>query len=260
MMHSQWRNALLDPDAPLPEGLRTWNGSDPLPRFNVYRNNVIVSLVDALAETFPVCQALVGEAFFRSMARSYVRESLPSSPVLARYGRDFPEFVESFAPARPVAYLADMARLEWHYLDAHHAADEEPLSAGALHDSLRAARTLHAVRLRCHPSLRVLDSAHAIASLWAAHQGTMDIGSVDPLQGECAWLLRSGITVSVRRAAAAAGRWLGALSGGRSLGDALDAALERDPAFDAAGHLAELLRLGGIVAVNVVMDTSRAHS
>ena len=40
--------ALLDPGLPPPEGLITWNGSDPVRRFAVYRNNVIVSLVDAL--------------------------------------------------------------------------------------------------------------------------------------------------------------------------------------------------------------------
>lgn len=44
--------ALLDPAQPCPPGLTTWNGSDPAHRFAVYRNNVIVSLVDALADTF----------------------------------------------------------------------------------------------------------------------------------------------------------------------------------------------------------------
>lgn len=44
--------ALLDPAHPCPPGLTAWNGSDPAHRFAVYRNNVIVSLVDALADTF----------------------------------------------------------------------------------------------------------------------------------------------------------------------------------------------------------------
>ena len=43
--------ALLDPELPCPMGLSAWNGSDPAQRFRVYRNNVIISLVDALADS-----------------------------------------------------------------------------------------------------------------------------------------------------------------------------------------------------------------
>ena len=64
--------ALLDPGAACPPGLRSWNGSDPGARFAVHRNNVVVSLIDALADGFPVTQELVGEAFFRAMARVHV--------------------------------------------------------------------------------------------------------------------------------------------------------------------------------------------
>ncbi|HSO45483.1 MAG TPA: DNA-binding domain-containing protein, partial [Rhodoferax sp.] len=46
--------ALLNPHMPCPGGLTTCNGSDPATRFAVYRNNVTVSLIDALADTYPV--------------------------------------------------------------------------------------------------------------------------------------------------------------------------------------------------------------
>ena len=51
--------ALLDPDLPPPDRLIAWNGSDPARRFAVYRNNVVVSLVDALAwySTIGRCQS-----------------------------------------------------------------------------------------------------------------------------------------------------------------------------------------------------------
>ncbi|MBK6864396.1 MAG: putative DNA-binding domain-containing protein, partial [Ideonella sp.] len=45
-MSAAFARALLQPDAPCPAGLKTWNGSDPAKRFAVYRNNVVVSLVD----------------------------------------------------------------------------------------------------------------------------------------------------------------------------------------------------------------------
>ena len=82
--------ALGSPEGPLPTGLHTWNGSDPGRRFAVYRNNVLASLIDALADSFPVVQALVGEPFFRAMAQIYVRECPPESPILAEYGDRLP--------------------------------------------------------------------------------------------------------------------------------------------------------------------------
>lgn len=87
--------ALLDPALPYPAGLKTWNGSDPSVRYAVYRNNVANSLIDALADTFPVVEQLVGTDFFRAMAHCYVRQSPPVSRLLVRYGENFPNFVAS---------------------------------------------------------------------------------------------------------------------------------------------------------------------
>jgi len=116
-------SALLDPARPVPSGLATWNGSDPVARFAVYRNNVVVSLVAALADTFPVVRELVGEEFFTAMARLYVAEQPPLSPVLAHYGDGFADWVVQFEPAAAVPCLADMARLERARVRAYHAAD-----------------------------------------------------------------------------------------------------------------------------------------
>ena len=74
-------NALLAPERPLPPGLIAWNDSDPALRFGVYRNNAAVSLTEALAGGFPVTRALVGDAFFEAMARCFVAEHLPRSPI-----------------------------------------------------------------------------------------------------------------------------------------------------------------------------------
>ena len=127
-MNSQtaFAQALLDPERDCPSGLTTWNGSDPVMRFAVYRNNVMLSLIDALADTFPVTQELVGEEFFRVMAKHFVQAQPPRSRLLAFYGDSFADFVDSFAPAAPVPYLADVARLEMCRVRAYHAADVPP--------------------------------------------------------------------------------------------------------------------------------------
>ncbi|WP_141701617.1 DNA-binding domain-containing protein, partial [Methyloceanibacter marginalis] len=81
-------------------------GKSPSRRFAVYRNNVYASLIDVLGSRFPVSARLVGEEFFRAMARIYVAQTPPASPVLLHYGAEFADFVGTFPPASAVPYLA----------------------------------------------------------------------------------------------------------------------------------------------------------
>src|SRR5258707_7002615 len=81
-------------------------------RYNVYRNNVTVSLIDALADIYPAVQRITGAEFFRAMARFHVRATPPTSPLLFEYGRDFPAFIEGYEYAQAMPWLADTARIE----------------------------------------------------------------------------------------------------------------------------------------------------
>ncbi len=113
---------LLDPDRPPPDLVLGPKGKAATKRYAVYRNNVTVSLIDALAASFPATQRITGKDFFRAMARFHVRATPPDSPLLFEYGRDFPDFIERYEYAQPMPWLADVARIERAWLDAYHAA------------------------------------------------------------------------------------------------------------------------------------------
>jgi hypothetical protein len=239
-------NALRDRLAPCPAGLTTWNGSDPAARLAVYRNNVWVSLIDALADGFPVTQALVGADFFRAMAQCFIQAQLPRSALLAEYGADFPDFIAGFAPADPVPYLADVARLEWLRVRAYHAADADPVTPERLQLALSQPETLGQWGLRLHPALSVLASDYAVVALWAAHQGVGDLGAVDPSQAETALVLRAGLEVEVIRLAAGAAEFIQQVLAGACLSAAVEQAMARAADFDFSEMLALLLRTGAI--------------
>src|SRR5436309_1556227 len=76
-------------------------------RLRVYRHHVFHSLATALAATFPTVHALVGDDFFRGLARGFVGGSLPTQPVLSEFGAGFAKFIEGYAPAGSLPYLAD---------------------------------------------------------------------------------------------------------------------------------------------------------
>ncbi|MCA0406177.1 MAG: DNA-binding domain-containing protein [Proteobacteria bacterium] len=187
-LQSRFRQALLDPETAVPPEVTSWNGSDPAQRFAVYRNNVTVSLIEALGATFPTVKAMVGEDFFRDMARVYLRAHPPSSPMMVRFGESFPDFLAGFAPVATLAYLPDLARLEAARRRAFHAADAASLSPEDFASLDPAA--LPGLVVTLHPSLQVFSARHAAVSLWAAHQGQGALEAVDPHVPEEALILR----------------------------------------------------------------------
>ena len=251
-MSADFADALLATDGGCPPWLTTWNGSAPEKRFAVYRNNVVVGLIDALADSFPVTQALVGEEFFRAMAREFVRATPPRSPVLALYGDGFGDFIADFPPVAGLAYLADLARLEYLRVLAFHAADASPLTQEALGGVLADEAALPLARFALHPSLFVLASAHAVVSLWAAHQAESDarqLAGLDTTRAESALVCRRELAVEVFRIESGTADFITALTHGSAFGAAAKQASARDAGFDLAATLALLLRAGAIVGI-----------
>lgn len=244
-----WAQALLDPDQAVPQGLRTWNHSDPAKRLAVHRNNVLVSLVDALAQTFPVTQQLVGEAFFRAMAQVIVRTHPPRTRVLAHHGQALPGFVAQFPPAAGLPYLADVSLLEWQRLQALHAADASAVEPATIAALLADAERLPLLRWQLHPSLQLLRSPHAVVSLWAAHQpgSGIAIEDVDMALPESALVFRSGLDVMVLQSDAALTALTASLMDNTAFGTAIDQALTADPAFDPSRAMAVLIRHGLLI-------------
>lgn len=242
--------ALFDPERPPPAGLATWNGSDPAARFAVYRNNVIVSLIDALADTFPATQELVGETFFRALARLYVREEPPRSRMLAFYGESFPAFIERFPPAASVPYLADVARLEMRWVQAYHAADTAPLPADAIAQALARPDELAGLCIEFRPPVQLLRSRYAVLSLWEAHRGLRNIATVDPYAPECALILRPALDVEVIRLNGATGDFVARLAQGETLGVAFEAISGTHADFDLTDTLSLLIRTQAIATLH----------
>lgn len=249
--------ALLDPTLPPPAGLTAWNGSDVAVRLGVYRNNVATSLVGVLADTCPVVAQLVGDEFFAAMARRYIREDPPASPVMTDYGDGFAAWIARFAPAAALPYLPDMARLERARVRAFHAADATPAAPVQLARALADPLTLPHRRLRLAPSVSVVISDHAVVSLWAAHQREGRerddaIGRVDLARPEAAIVLRDTDDVLVLPIAPAEARLVARCQGGRALG----AALASTPGADLTAALALLLRHGAVIDLSPAPATA----
>jgi len=250
-------DALLNPGQAAPTCLTTWNGSDPAARFAVYRNNVVVSLIDALADTYPVTQELVGEEFFRAMARLFVNAEPPRSRMLAFYGETFPAFIEHFPPVASVPYLADIARLEMLRVRAYHAADEAALAADAIALALADIEGLPDLLVEVHPSVGLVQSQYAVVSLWAAHQEVADISTVDPYVPENSLVVRPYLDVEVIRLNSGAADFVARLLHRQSLGFAAEQASQSHADFDLAGILGLLIQSHAISSMKTSGKTRK---
>lgn len=234
--------ALLDPDLPLPAGVIGPRGKGAKKRFAIYRNNVTVSLINALADIFPAVQRLVGEGFFRDMARVYVAEEPPQSALLFEYGCGFPDFLERFEPVAELPYLPDVARLERAWLDAFHAADADalqPSTLGAIPPE-RLGETIFTP----HPATRIVQSRYAAVSIFSANREKRPVDGIRPLEPEDGLITRPVDTVEVRLLPPGAADFFKSLIAGTCLGEAAGQALERHTGFDLPTAISAMLEAG----------------
>lgn len=234
--------ALLDPGLPLPQGIVGPHGKKAQKRFAVYRNNVTVSLINALADIFPAIQRLVGEEFFRDMARLYIAQEPPRSAVMFEYGEGFPAFLENFKPVSRYPYMADVARLEKAWLAAFHAADAAPLQPDVL--AAIPPEQLAETRFTPHPSARIIQSPFAAVSIFSASREERPLDGIKPAMPEDGLITRPFDTVEVRQLPPGAARFLGALMTGIALGEAAGQTLANYPGFDLPAAISAMLEAG----------------
>jgi hypothetical protein len=241
--------ALLDPERETPSLVSGPSGRSAAERYGVYRNNVTVSLIDALAAVYPAVQRITGVEFFRAMARFHIRATPPASPLLFEYGRDFPAFIERYEYALGMPWLADTARIERAWLDAYHSADAPALSAGDL-ASIPPER-LSDVVFSPHPAAGLVRSRYAAVTIFAANREPGPVEDINAGQAEDALITRPALEVIVRRFAPGEAEFLSALITGRSLGEAAAAAVEACSDFDIGMGLATLIESGACASVHL---------
>jgi len=217
-------------------------------RLAIYRNNIVTSLTEALARTFPVVCRLVDRRYFDYAATEFVRRSPPSEPRLSHYGTEFGDFLEGFCPSLP--YIADVARLEWLVNEAMHETSLPPISLAQASLSARSGD----IFLRLQPSLRIFESIWPVLDIWQANQAEIeDPPALDLIEGEETLLVhRRTDQLVVTRTDAATGAFAGLLRRNVGLKDATVAALGLDPMFDLAKALALLF------ASDLVVDKAQA--
>lgn len=242
---SQMRRAILDASEAVPEGLVDEAGRPAGKRFDVYRNNVAVSLTEAMEVAFPVILKLVGEEFFHAMASVFLRQHPPTSPMLMHYGTALPPFLRSFKPVRHLAYLPDIARLELALRRSYHAADAAALAPAEL--QAMSPDQLMAARLGLAPSVELVRSNWPIHAIWRANMHT---DAPEPvMQAEDVLITRPEFDPEPQLLPNAGADFIEALQQGDSFAAALGKASAKQANFDLTSTLGALISGGAIIGI-----------
>jgi Putative DNA-binding domain len=189
-------------------------------RFAVYRNNTAVTLIGALRLVYPVVDKLVGAEFFAGVARAFIARHPPRTACLNDYGAEFADFLTTFPAAAGLAYLPDVARLEWAVhgvLDAPDAAPLAPATLGELGESAR-----ECVRFVPHPAVRLVTVRTPADSVWRAVRDDDDaaLAAIVLALAPISLLVeRRGDAIAVRRLAPDEARVTALLFSGAALSD-----------------------------------------
>lgn len=243
--HLDFGHALLDAQRPLPANLQDGQGRPAGRRFDVYRNNVVMGLKDALAASFPLLEKLLGPQNFSQLSGLFLRAHPPRDPRIQTYGADLPAFLEDFAPLSHLPYLADVARLECALRDSYHSADAPCVAQDVFAQT--PPDVLASSTLILSPALRLVGSDWPIYDIWRFNTQAdapqprgeaQDCLIVRPEYDPLPLLLPQGGADLIE-----------ALASKATLGDALSEFEARHPDADATAILGMLLANDAICAV-----------
>lgn len=135
----------------------------PAEQVNIYRTQFWLRHTGALIEDYPGLTGLVGQRTWEAIAESYLTKIGYQVRALRDLGKDLAQHLETFPELENRKLLIDMARLEWAYVEAFDAQDEETLD----HQRLMAIapESWETVRFRIADSLTLLRLSYPVADL-----------------------------------------------------------------------------------------------
>jgi hypothetical protein len=213
---------LLEPSGSPSSSAILGGGLTTAERLSIYRNTYRWTLTGALRATYPAIETVVGGDFFDGAAAFFIEAHPPRSAYLNGYGAEFANFLAGFEPASSLAYLPDLARLEWAVSQAANAADCPafgPASLAAIEEEKR-----DALRLAPHPSAHLISLRWPADDIWRAVRAGTDealaaLNTTERPRRVLVW--RGSESVTIRALTESEAVFTDALLAGARLGDTL---------------------------------------
>jgi len=226
-------------------------GGDARARLGIYRDQLHAAFARTLALEFPVIERLVGGRYFQRLAREFQAAHPSRSGNLHQIGAPFAAFLKRRFAAGRYDYLPDVAELEWALQECAAAPEAPSFDLEALQSvALAHYADLH---FEFNPACRLVSSRYPTLDIWRANQtGAAATEIIDLASGPTHVLAqRSAQAVIFHVLGAPEFVFLQKLSQDCSLGAALEAAQESDPAFDLGAALRRCVALHAVTGARL---------
>ncbi len=219
-------------------------GVAPGQRAFVYRNSGTLACVEALRSNYQRVETLMGPGPFGDMARAFVERHPATRRSLVGYGEALPDFIAENESTHAMAWLADLARLDRAWLEAHLAGDSAALGAADIQHLGEG--ELMGTEFAPHASFRLVETPFDVGDLWKGlAAGQPPEGQVLIREATSAHLFwRPQGEVMDKAVSPAWAAFFATLSARQPLGRACEAALACDPAADLSAIIAFTFQSG----------------
>jgi len=202
-------------------------GIDAELRLAVYANAYRARLAETLARDFAALRHHLGEEAFEALAHDYIQAHPSPYFSLRWFGQSLPAFIKDHAAGRTRPALAELARLEWAFIDAFDAADadcaDESAAAAVPPDQWPG------LGIVLHPSVQLVAHDWDILALWLGYRDARDVSQPPRLdQRGCCLVWRRALDTQYRALAPDEADGLRALARGGDFSDLCE---------QVAGHL-----------------------
>jgi len=133
-------------------------------RLDIYRNNIFGSFDDCLEMTYKITKKIVGDDYFSYLCDEYKKQYKSDSGNLEDYGEFFPQLIKELEKKHKLAYLSDIANLEWRFNLAYFSKDITDIDLEKL-QSLNEEEFMQ-LEFCLNPSCHLIASNYPIYSIW----------------------------------------------------------------------------------------------
>ncbi len=153
----------------------------------IYRQSRLGRIIKVLRNTYPVCEGIVGENYFKQLCFYYAKYEIVCDPDITLYGKNFSLFLEQHVK-QPLAYLPDVAQLEWACFSVLYGSQMFPLNVTKLS---KVTEDTHAkLKFQLGATHTLLSSIYPIFEIWRQHaKPPKEHREIDLAEGGCQLLI-----------------------------------------------------------------------
>ncbi len=151
----------------------------PVEQLEIYREQFWFRHTSALVDDFPGLTGILGQRDWERLVEGYLRSHAPTHYSLRDLGAQLPDYVEQQTWLEHATLCADMARLEWAYIESFDAPDAAKLDPAAL--AAFTPEQWATARLELDPALHLLKVAYPVADLRVRLKSSSKGGEAVPI-------------------------------------------------------------------------------